>query len=118
MSVLTLTHGGGFVPSGQVTASTSTPHILISCFSVADRATVSGLGLNRSAFAPRKSTNGARAEFIHPGLGWAGLTCEENECKVSAFFQQDGWMDGSMDRWIDVFLGFVGLFLVLSMQQG
>lgn len=49
LSARTLTQGGGLVPSDQVTASTSIPHILISCFSVADRTTVSGLGLNRSA---------------------------------------------------------------------
>lgn len=55
MSTRTLTQGGGLVPSGQEIAFTSSPHVRISCFSVADRATVSDLGLNRSAFAPRKN---------------------------------------------------------------
>lgn len=49
----TFTHGGGRVPSGHDTTSTSSPHFLISYFSVADRATVSGLGLNRSACGTR-----------------------------------------------------------------
>ena len=49
----TFTHGGGRVPSGHATASTSSPHFLISYFSVADKATVSGLGLNRSACVTR-----------------------------------------------------------------
>lgn len=47
--LITLTHGGGVVPVGHVTASTSTPHFLISCFSVADRATTPDLGWKRSA---------------------------------------------------------------------